>query len=122
MKCFKLLLLLSLYLFSCQSKDERASNTATSPSDKTAFFEKLDSIQIYHLGNPVVHDLDPVSRKVLFMENNAYGRGEEIFVADFGGDILGSFIKDGDTRDTYGHIMAPLVIDGENSFMAYAGF
>lgn len=122
MKYFKLLLLLSLYLSSCEPRNERASNTATSTSDKTAFFEKLDSIQIYHLGNPVVHDLDPVSRKVLFMENNAIGTGEEIFVADFNGGVLGSYIKDGDTRDTYGHLMAPLVIDGENSFMAYAGF
>lgn len=83
-------------------------------------FEKLDSIQIYHLGNPVVHDLDPGSKKVVFMENNRYGKGEEIFVADFDGNILSSFIKDGDTRDTYGHLMAPLVLDGENSFMAYA--
>ncbi|QDH81529.1 hypothetical protein FKX85_08315 [Echinicola soli] len=54
------------------------------------------------------------------MENNRYSVGEEIFVADFNGNILASFIKDGDTRDTYGHIMAPLVIDGKNSFMAYA--
>src|SRR5690554_758746 len=105
-----------LFLTSCNPKD----NTADSPLRQTVTLEKLDSIQIYHFGNPIVHDLDPMSKTVLFMENNGSGREEEIFVADFDGNIVSSFIKDGDTRDTYGRLLAPLVIDGENSFMAYA--
>lgn len=111
-----LFLFIHLSFFSCHSK-----NTANEPSlVHRATLEKLDSIQINYLGTPVVHDIDPLSKRVLFMENNAYSRNEEIFVADFDGNILASYIKDGDTKDTYGQIMAPLVLDGEGSFMAYA--
>ena len=112
--------LLSLSILLCFISCNPKENTANSTSSRTVILEKLDSIKIDYLGRPVVHDLDPVSETIIFMENNADGQGEEIFVADFDGNILASFIKDGDTRDTYGRLMAPLVIDGENSFMAYA--
>ena len=104
-------------LVSCEKKENKQSEKSV--TEVQISFEKLDSIQINYLGMPSVHDIDPESKKVLFMEHNGTGIGEEIFVADFDGNILSSFIKDGDTRDTYGHIMAPLVIDGKNSFMAY---
>ena len=107
-----------IVLFSCDKKENIQSEKSV--TDLQVTFEKLDSIQINFLGSPTVHDLDPLSQRVVFMENNGSGRDEEIFVADFDGNILSSFIKDGDTRDTYGHIMAPLVIDGKNSFMAYS--
>lgn len=112
--------LLSLSILLCFISCNPKENTANSTSSRTVTLKKLDSVQINYLGRPVVHDLNPLSQRVIFMENNGSGRDEEIFVADFDGNILSSFIKDGDTRDTYGHIMAPLVIDGESSFMAYA--
>lgn len=115
MKNCLLTLFILLCFISCNPK-----NDPTDSPRRAVTLEKLDSIRIYHLGNPIVHDIDPVSERVLFMENNANFRGEEIFVADFDGNILTSFIKDGDTRDTYGYLMAPLVMDGEGSFMAYA--
>ena len=111
--------LLSLFILLCFISCNSRSNTTDSPR-RAVTLEKLDSIKINYLGRPVVHDLDPVSETVIFMENNAEGQGEEIFVADFDGNILASFIKDGDTRDTYGRLMVPLILDGENSFMAYA--
>ena len=100
-------------LLSCDKKEN-------SVTDVQVLFEKVDSIQINYLGSPTVHDLDPLSQRVVFMEHSLSDSGHEIFIADFDGNILSSFIKDGDTRDTYGHIMAPLAIDGENSFMAYS--
>lgn len=115
MKYCLLSLLIPVFLISCNPKPD-----TTDSSRRAVTLEKLDSIKINYLGRPVVHDLDPVSETVIFMENNAEGQGEEIFVADFDGNILASFIKDGDTRDTYGRLMVPLILDGENSFMAYA--
>lgn len=112
-KCFLTIFVFSAILFSCNKKEK------TSSADIRISFEKLDSIQINYLGRPSVHDLDPLSQRVVFIDKNLSGRDEEIFVADFDGNILSSFIIDGDTRDTYGHLMAPLVIDGEKSFMAY---
>ena len=105
-------------LVSCEKKENKQSEKFD--TDAQVSFEKLDSIQINYLGRPTVHDLDPLSQKIIFMEHSLSDSGHEIFVADFDGNILSSFIKDGDTRDTYGHIMAPLAIDGKNSFMAYS--
>lgn len=111
--------LLSLFILLCFISCNPKNNPTDLPR-RAVTFEKLDSIQINYVGRPVVHDLDPFSQRVVFMEIDGSGRDEEIFVADFDGNILSSFIKDGDTRDTYGHIMAPLVIDEGNSFMAYS--
>jgi len=59
MKYFIPPLLLSLYLFSCTSREEGKANPETSQSGKTVSFEKLDSIQIDYLGIPTIHDLNP---------------------------------------------------------------
>lgn len=43
-----------LILFCCNSRD----NSGDTPLTPTVTLKKLDSIQIHHLGNPIVHDID----------------------------------------------------------------
>ena len=117
MKYFIPTILLSLYLFSCASKEERKVNTETSQSGKTVSFEKLDSIQIDYLGIPTVHDLNPKSKKILFVESGEFS--EEIMVADFSGNILNSFSKFGDMPDGHGGLFSTLRFVGDSTFIAY---
>jgi len=106
--------IISFLVITCLSCSS-SSNEGVNISSVT--FEKLDSIQIEYLGNPLVHDIDPKSGTILFMEHGAYQ--EEIHVADFEGTINHSFTKFGDLPDTYGILFSPLMITGENSFVAY---
>lgn len=102
-----------LLLFSCDSGNNDTAGTATS-----VYFEKLDSIQIDHLGNPTVHDIDPNTGTIVFIEHRQ--SKEDIMIADFEGNIKASFTKSGDVPDSYGDLMASLKIDGDSSFMAYS--
>ncbi|WP_332912068.1 hypothetical protein [Algoriphagus boritolerans] len=79
--------------------------------------EKLDSISIEYIGNPTVHDIDPITGTVLFIEHKEFS--EEIFIADFEGKIHSSFSKMGDVPDGYGRLMSTLRINGKNSFIVY---
>ena len=117
MKHFIPPLVLCLYLLSCASREEGKVNPETSQSGKTVSFEKLDSIKIDYLGNPTVHDIDPVSGTVLFMEDGAFS--QEIILADTDGNIINSFSKFGDMPDTYGKLMGPMRLLDGNSFLAY---
>jgi len=115
MKTVFICLLITTSLFSCK---ERHDNKGDNVNNAIITFEKLDSIEIDFLGVPVVHDIDPTSRTVLFTDNQPYS--EDIFVADFEGNINNSFTKFGDLPDTYGVLFAPLKIIGENEFVAYS--
>lgn len=79
--------------------------------------EKIDSVQIEYLGNPIVHDIDPQSGTILFMEHG--DTFEDIYVVDFDGNILYTYPKFGDLPDTYGILFAPLKIIGKHEFLAY---
>lgn len=117
MKSFTFLFLTSFFLISCYSKEKETAMNNVSLVGKMVSLEKQDSIQIYYLGNPAVHDLDPISRKVLFMEHMEFS--EEIILADFKGNILSSFSKLGDIPDSYGGLMSTLRIEGDSTFKAY---
>jgi len=108
---------LFLILFSCDSGDKQADNGRGKVLGSRVSFEKLDSIQIDHLGSPTVHDIDPVTETVLFMEHREFS--EEIFVASFDGHIRTSFSKMRDVPDSYGGLMSTLRIDSDSSFIAY---
>lgn len=117
------LLLLSFCLFACGKSNDKDKTSKI--SNNPVSFEKLDSIRIDHLGDPTIHDLDPVSKTVLFMEHKEFS--EEIYVADFKGKILASFFKNGDFSDSYGALMSTLrirddrtfIVNGYNGFMVY---
>jgi len=103
-------------MISCESKISKSVN----PEDKSNIvnykIEKIDSIQIEYLGNPIVHDINPLTKTVLFMEDKEYS--QEIFIANFEGEILSSNSKFGDMPDTYGVLISPLFIDSDSSFLA----
>ncbi|MFC4874548.1 hypothetical protein [Negadavirga shengliensis] len=107
-----------LFLFSCDPKDKNTTMEEERKVGKTVSFEKLNSIQIDYLGNPTVHDLDPESETILFVEDREFS--DEIHVADFDGNIMASFSKTGDVPDSYGALMATLRINGDSSFIAYS--
>ncbi|MCC5939066.1 MAG: hypothetical protein JJU34_17435 [Lunatimonas sp.] len=77
----------------------------------------VDSMEIPFIGKPVVHDIYPGARRILFMDHREFG--EEIFVADFEGNILHSYTKFGDVPDRYGALMAPLTFMDNHHFLAY---
>jgi hypothetical protein len=112
MKNYLLSLFILLFL-SCNSKN----NKAAPPLRKAVTLEKVDSIQINYLGNPTVHDIDPRSGTILFVEHKQFT--EDILVADFKGETLTSFSKLGDVPDGYGKLMSTLRINDSKSFLAY---
>ncbi|GHB46245.1 hypothetical protein GCM10008106_28990 [Mongoliitalea lutea] len=116
MKHLVRLLVFQVLLISCsQSKKEAdSSNQVAIPLVR---LEKIDSIQIAFLGSPIVQDIDPNSRTILFTEPGNYS--EDIYVTDFEGNIIHSYSKFGNLPDTYGVLFAPLKIVGENAFLAY---
>ena len=111
------LLMLFIFFLSCNSKNQDLEVTETSSAQKSISLVKLDSIQIDYLGNPTVHDIDPKSGTVLFMDHKEFS--EDIFIADFEGNILSSFTKFGDVPDTYGALMGTIKIIGSDSFLVY---
>lgn len=114
MKNLRTFLLLVLCLSSCGTKEVQES---AETSLKSITFEKLDSIRIDYLGNPIVHDIDPISKRVLFMEFMEFSN--DIMVVDFDGNILNSFLKSGDFPDSYGGLVSNLRIDSDSSFFTY---
>lgn len=106
-----------LLLFSCDSGNRDTRDKETAGSLTFISFEKLDSIRINYLGSPTFHDIDPVYKKVLFMEHKE--TSQVITVTNFEGSVLASFSKWGDFPETYGNLLASLKISGRDSFMAY---
>ena len=117
MRFYSSSIILSLIFFSCASKNDGKIENEIHKSSKVISFEKLDSIQIDYLGNPTVHDIDPKSGTILFMEHKQ--SMEDIMVANFKGEILASFSKLGDVPDGYGALMSTLRIQGDNTFLVY---
>lgn len=114
MKNLSPFLFLMLCMYSCGTKEVQDSSET---SLKSITFEKLDSIKIFYLGSPTVHDIDPVTETVLFMEHREFS--EEILVANFDGQLRNSFSKMRDVPDSYGGLMSTLRIDSDSSFIAY---
>jgi hypothetical protein len=106
-----------ILFISCNSKNQDSEVIETASVQKSISLVKLDSIQIDYLGNPTVHDIDPKSGLVLFMDHKEFS--EDIFIADFEGNILSSFSKFGDMPDTYGALMSTIKISGSGSFLVY---
>lgn len=121
MKLSKLFLLLIICGTSCNSKKESKNNQEYG-EEKQVFIEKIDSIHIEYIGNPIVHDIDPKTKIVLFLEDQEYF--QEILIADFEGSINEKFSKFGDMPDSYGKLLSPIFIDSDLSFMVfgYNGF
>ncbi|WP_162415988.1 hypothetical protein [Cyclobacterium roseum] len=106
-----------LLVFSCDSGNKDTRDKETEGAATTVYFEKLDSIRIDYLGNPTVHDLDPINGTVLFMEHKE--TSQKITVANFEGSVRATFSKWGDFPDTYGNLLASLKIVGNDTFLAY---
>ncbi|MBN7817355.1 hypothetical protein [Algoriphagus pacificus] len=117
MKYFLSFIFIYLLMSGCKPDKDKFQKTEISTGEKVYSLEKLDSIKIPYLGNPTVHDIDPSSRTVLFMEHML--SSQEIILADFDGTIRNTFSKWGDVPDSYGNLIAPLLIDNSNSFIAY---
>ncbi|WP_235941071.1 hypothetical protein [Cyclobacterium roseum] len=108
---------MGLLLLSCDSGNKDTRNKETEGAATTVYFEKLDSIRIDYLGNPSVHDLDPKSGTILFMEHRQFS--EDIMVANFEGHIVTSFSKLSDRPDSYGGLMSTLRILDDKTFLVY---
>jgi hypothetical protein len=115
---FKFSLLLFLFgIFACTQKEKSGEEIQGLSESKSVTLTIVDSIQISFLGNPLVQDISPSQGRIVFMDQKEYS--EEIFVADFEGDILSSFSKLGDMPDNHGGIRAPVFISGEDSLLIY---
>lgn len=112
-----LFILIGLYLFSCTSKIEDSKLIEIHSNSPIISFEKVDSIKIEYLGNPVVQDIHPGSKNVIFFESEGFSK--EIFVAKFDGKITNSFSKSGDKPDSYGILLSSIRFLDENSFLVY---
>ena len=108
--------LLSLFLLviSCDPK----RNTTSLVLNSKITLEKRDSIQINFAGKFKVHDLDPVSKTVVF--DGGDGNTSQIIVlANFNGSIINSFSKFGDIPDGYGQLMSSIRLLGDNQMLVF---
>ena len=116
LKYFSCTLLFFVALYSCNTK-EKGSGDEPNQGVKSASFETIDSIKVDFLGMPAVQDIDPISKTLIFLDDKVYS--QDIYIADFDGEILNSFSKFGDMPDNYGGLRAPLKIIGKNEILAY---
>jgi hypothetical protein len=113
-----LILAFLLHCFiACNSK-----NPIKDPKDKLSTkncisFEVVDSIKINYLGVPNIHDIDPVSKKLVFTDR--FESSEQIHIAKFDGSIINSFSKFGDMPDSYGKLMSTIRFLNEESILVY---
>ncbi|MFC3416898.1 hypothetical protein [Algoriphagus hitonicola] len=123
----KQLILLSITLISfycCNSKDKLDLLNGSSIT-KSISLNIMDSVKIPYLGNPIVHDINPKTNSILFMEFDQFSN--DINLVDFDGDKINSFSKFGDIPDGYGKLLAsPILLDnnevlvyGTNGFIRY---
>jgi len=110
------LILFQVLIISC-SQSKKEADSSSQLGNRLVRLEKIDSVQIAFLGNPIVQDIDPKSGTVLFTEPGQ--DFEDIYIADFEGNIIHSYSKFGDLPDTYGVLFAPLKIVGEDEILAY---
>ncbi len=77
-------IILGLYCFLSCNPNSQDSRETESPFDPLkVLFVKLYSIQIDFLGNPIVHDVHPDSKTVIFLDSGPYF--ETIILAKFDG-------------------------------------
>ncbi|MCH7401032.1 hypothetical protein ACFOUP_02000 [Belliella kenyensis] len=108
--------LIPIYALSLLSCNSSQNHTEDNNTQKVSLV-KQDSIHINYLGNPSVHDINPKTGTILFV--NSEETKETIHVANFDGEVEFSYPKFGDMPDTYGILFAPLKIIGVNEFLAY---
>src|SRR5690554_850573 len=109
---YKLVFGLTIVIAACGKVEKEGDRTTHSAS-----FEKLDSVKVTFSGEFTVHDLDPLSKTVLFMAQEE--QQSEIVWAGFDGQVRTSFPSKGILPDGYAGLLAPLKIEGEDSFSAH---
>ena len=114
MRNFTFFLFLYLIVISCDQKTE-TKHIASNPN---VSLEKLDSIQINHLGRFQVHDLDPLSQTIVF-EGGEGPNSQDIILANFNGSIINSFSKFGDVPDGYGGLMSSIRLLDDNKILVF---
>lgn len=114
MRNFTIFLFLLLIVISCDQKRE----TKLLESNQKVSIEKLDSIQINHLGRFQVHDLDPISQTIVF-EGGAGPNSQDIIMANFNGSIINTFSKLGDVPDGYGGLMSSIRLLDDNKILVF---
>jgi hypothetical protein len=104
-------------LFACETGGDRVNGSQSNLFNQTVTLEKLDSIKVDFLGNPIVHDIHPDSKTVLFLDDGPYA--QTIILAKFDGTIVDSFSKFGDIPDSYGVLLSSIRFLDGNSFLVY---
>lgn len=115
-KNFTYALVFYIALYSCGTKDS-SSGKEVNQGIHSASLEKLDSVTIEFLGNPIVQDLDPVSQTAIFTDYKE--NYSNLYIANFEGDIISSFSKEGDMPDSYGLMTANAKILNDSKFLVY---
>lgn len=115
-KNFTYALVFFIALYSCGTKDS-SSDKENNQGIQSASLERLDSVTIGFLGNPIVQDLDPVSQVVVFSDYKE--NYSNLYIANFEGDIISSFSKEGDMPDSYGLMTANAKILNDSTFLVY---
>ncbi len=117
-KYYKLITIICLIIVSaCNKKsDNIKKDEVLKDQVKLGLIEKLDSIQIEYLGNPYVHDIDPKSGTVIFKEYEDFSN--DIYLANFDGQIFNSLSKFGDVPDGYGKLISRLQFTNKEAFIA----
>ena len=109
---YKLVFVLTIVIAACGKVERERDRTTHSAS-----FEKRDSVKVAFRGEFIVHDLDPLYKTVLFVAQEE--QQPEIILAGFDGKIRESFSNKEILPDGYAGLLAPLKIEGEDSFSAY---
>lgn len=116
MKSIGIYLIIIAVLSSCHRSE---NNTEAQTTEKNWQLIKVDSIQIPFLGTPQLHDVDPENQRLVFMQSGQ--NEEEVFVANFDGQILHSFEAHGNTLVGFLRLMAPLQFDEDGSSLLAFG-
>ena len=106
-----------LAISSCNKSNEKSTKINATSNAGFVTLEKIDSVQVEFLGIPTVHDLNPKTRDLIFMEQTE--SGEAIFVAEFDGKVKESFTKSGDFPDSYGKLLTSLKLTSDSTFLTY---
>lgn len=102
--------------YCCNSKDKLDSLDQNSIAKRISLIT-TDSIKISYLGNPIVHDINPKTNSILFMEFNQFSN--DLNIVDFDGNKINSFSKFGDKPDGYGKQLASPVLLDNNEVLVY---
>lgn len=105
-----------LILSACSQRNDQKSENESQLNHFN--LTPIDSIRIPFLGNPILQDISPSTQKILFIES--VQNDEEIFISNFKGEILHSFVTNGNTIVGTLRRIAPLHFDEDgNSFLSF---